>query len=146
MSVHAVTEEMIGDFHEYLEDKLELGNAGYNRAITNKVSFYNYLVEEGLTHRNPFSSISRKSIKVNPVGIKQDLFNALAEIIQKSELGIHTFSNGLRKDYYRPSMREAIDLGLHTGRRREEILRMKWKGVSFDFIRVPDWKVNRQKG
>lgn len=146
VSIHSITEEMIGDFHEYLEDELELGKAGYNRAITNMTSFYNYLVDEGFTQRNPFASISRKSIKVNPVGIKQEQFNALIEIIQKPELGMHTFSTGERKDYYRPWMRDAVELGLYTGRRREEILRMKWKDVSFDSIRVPDYKVNRQKG
>lgn len=146
LTVDGITEEMIGEFYEYLTEELELGNAGYNRAITNMVSFYNYLIDEKLAARNPFAAITRKPIREYVDTIAEHQFNALKEILQKPELGMHQLRPGIRRSFYRPWMRDAVELGLYTGRRREEILRMKWKDVSDDVLRVPDYKVIRQKG
>lgn len=146
VTADGVSEEMIGEFYEYLTEELELGNAGYNRAITNMVSFYNYLIDEKFAARNPFASITRKPIREQIDTIEEHQFNALKEILQKPELGMHEHRPGIRRSFYRPWMRDAVELGLYTGRRREEILRMKWKDVSDDLLRVPDYKVIRQKG
>lgn len=146
MSIDEIDNALIGEFYEYLIEDLELGNAGYNRAITNMTSFYNYLISEGFTHRNPFTAINRKPIKENIVTIEEHQFKELIEILQDPARGIHTLSNGIKKNYYKPWMKDAVELGLYTGRRREEILRMKWKDVSDDAILVPDYKVIRQKG
>lgn len=146
MSIDEIDNALIGEFYEYLIEDLELGNAGYNRAITNMTSFYNYLISEGYTTRNPFTAIIRKPIKENIFTIEEHQFKELIEILQDPARGIHTLSNGVKKNYYKPWMKDAVELGLYTGRRREEILRMKWKDVTDDAILVPDYKVIRQKG
>ncbi len=146
MSINDIDDALIGSFYEYLTEELELGNAGYNRAITNMTSFYNYLVNEGFTSRNPFTSLIRKPTKENVMTMEEHQFKALTEILQDQERGIHTLSNGVKKNYYKPWMKDAVELALYTGRRREEILRMKWKDITEDGIMVPDYKVIRQKG
>lgn len=147
MRIQDVDEIIIGMFYDYLTDELKLGNAAYNRAITNMVSFFNHQISEGMTSRNPFLFLVRKPMKENIHTIEQAEFDALREIMQKPELGIHTFTKeGLTKNYYRPWMRDAIELALFTGRRREELVRMKWGDVTEDGITVPDYKVIRQKG
>jgi integrase len=143
-------DEIISEFYEYLIDELELGNAGYNRALTNLTSFYQYLIDEGYTQRNPFKTLVRKPVGKNVETIEPEQFDALIEIIQKPELGIRTLSNGVRKNYWRPFLPDGLKLILFSGKRRTEAVLMRWKDAFYkndilQYIKVPDYKVNKQK-
>lgn len=152
LRVDEVDEAMLGKLHEYLTRDLQAGNATYNRTFTVLTSFYNYLNSEGYQLRNPFASVPRKAIASRIETISKDEYDRLLEIVQKPELGIQKLGKGVEKNLYKPWVKDAIELGLNTGRRNEEIARMKWNEVYEDeqsvpqYIRVPDFKVNRQKG
>lgn len=151
LHIDDINDELIGEFYEYLTETLKLGNAGYNRALTNLTTFYNYLISEGYTRINPFESIVRKPLRANVDTITKEQFDALCAIIQKPELGMREHARGIRKNLYKPWLKDAIELGLYTGRRREEIVRMQWKDIIYEdhkaqAIVIPDYKVNRQKG
>lgn len=152
LNVDGIDEQMIGKFHDYLLKELKLSNRSYNRALTNFTSFYNYLIGEGYQIRNPFKVIPRRSVTSNPEIIEQDEYEKLLEVVQNPELGVATLGTGETKNLYKPWVKDAIELGMHTGRRNEEIARMKWEDVHEEkgneplYIKVPDFKVNRQKG
>ncbi|HEU4718200.1 MAG TPA: tyrosine-type recombinase/integrase [Bacteroidia bacterium] len=143
-------DELLGEVYEYLVDELELGNSAYNRAITNFVSFYNWLKAEGHTTRNPWEGIVRRQTRKNVETIEPEQFDALCEIMQKPELGVRTLANGVRKNYWRSFLPDAMRLLLFTGKRRTECVLMKWSDAVYkndilQYIQVPDYKVNRQK-
>ncbi len=153
LRVDEIDDRAIGKFHEYLLKELNLGNSSYNKSLTVLTSFYNYLNNiEGYHIRNPFLGIPRKSVIGNIDTISHDEYSKLLDIVQKPELGIATLGTGEEKNLYKPWVKDAIELGLHTGRRNEEIARMNWKELHEDdmgnpaYIKVPDFKVNRQRG
>ena len=83
--------------------------------------------------------------------ITKDEYDRLLEIIQKKELGKHILKTGEVKMYFKEWMRGAVELGLETGRRNEEIARMKFSDIfenegKMEYMRILDLKVNRQKG
>ena len=152
LSLSEVNDQVIGKFHDYILKELNLSNSSYNRAMKELTSFYNFFINEGYQIRNPFKSIPRKQENANVETITEEEYSRLLEIIQKPELGKSTLSNGVVKNMYKPWMKEAVELGLFTGRRTEEIVQMKWNNVFDDekgnllFIKVIDYKVSRQKG
>lgn len=151
LSLDEVNDQVIGKFDNYILNELMLSNSSYNRAMTELASLYNYYINEGLITKNPFKSIPRKHVNPNIETITEDEYMSLLEIIQKPELGKSKLSNGVIKNMYKPWMKDAVEFGLLTGRRNEEIVQMKWnniedeKGDMLD-IRAIDFKVSRQKG
>lgn len=147
-----ITEMMIGKFHLFLLEEKKCGNSAYNRTITILTSFFNYLKREGHTTRNPFEAIAPRPVSENIETIEQDEFIQLLALAEKPELGIRTLSNGIRKNLYKPWLKDGFALSLYSGRRREEVARMKWSDIVLESdgtplcISVPDLKVNRQKG
>lgn len=152
LSADGIDDRMLGKFHAYLLDDLQYGNRSYNKAMSLMTSFYTYLESEGYRLRNPFGAIARKPVKTEIETIEPEEYERLLEIVGKPELGMHTFSNGITKNLYKPWVKDAIELGLATGRRREEIVKMKWNNIIKDkngnpiYIKIPDFKVNRQRG
>lgn len=150
--VDEIDDLVIGQFHDYILKDLNLSNSSYNRAMTELTSFYNYLINEGCQIRNPFKSIPRKQVNSNIETITKEEYNRLLEIIQKAELGKQTLNNGVVKYLHKPWMKDAVELGLLTGRRTEEIAQMRWNNIFADeqgnllYIKATDFKVSRQKG
>lgn len=84
--------------------------------------------------------------------ITEEEYKRLLEIIQKPELGKSELQTGEVKNLLKPWMSDAVELGLDTGRRLGEVVQMKFNGIAVDdngkpmYIKVEDFKVNRQKG
>jgi len=75
---------------------------------------------------------------------------ALLNIIDK-ENAIQVLSTGEKKHHYHPWLKFAIQLGLLTGRRRDEIVNLKFSDIKTDnegnllYIETEDYKVNRAR-
>lgn len=151
MCVDEITDEMIDEYLAYLTDDLEVGPAGYNRALTILTSFFTWLTErEGYRIINPFLGIQRKPGKQSVDTISAEQFLQLIEIMKKPELGIRTLSNGVKKNYHKPWGHQLVSLALYSGRRRSECTDIRWKdAVHIDnvlqHIIVADKKINRAK-
>jgi integrase len=152
LAIRDIDDSIISEFKGYILKELKLSNSSYNRAITELISLYNYLIEKGCTNKNPFESIPRMPVNPNKETITEEEYNRLLEIIQKHELGKSILSNGVVKNMYKPWMKDAVEFGLLTGRRNEEIVQMKWNNIHEDergnllYIQAIDFKVSRQKG
>ncbi|TND10137.1 MAG: Uncharacterized protein FD123_385 [Bacteroidetes bacterium] len=152
LRVDQINDTMIGKFHKYLQEDLKQGPRSYNRAMSILTSFYKHLARQGYLIGNPFETVTRQAVNENIETIDEDEFMRLLEIVQKPELGWRTLLNGKRKNLYKPWFKDALELGVYSGRRREEVARMKWSDVVYDkngvplHLQVPDYKVNRQKG
>lgn len=145
----SLNDQMLGKFYSYLLEEKKLSNRSYNKAISMFTSFFNYLTEEGLASKNPFKTIPRQSTAKSKIEtISREECEQLLQILQKPELGIQKLSTGETKDLYKKWMCDCVELGLRTGRRNSEVAMMRWSEINEkeNYLRVEDFKVNRQKG
>ena len=152
VQVNEINDTIIEKFLDYLKEGRKLGNNSINRAIAIFSAFFNFLIHKGCPIKNPFRGITRKPIVTNIETISESEWLKLMEIVQKSELGNQTLSSGRVQNYYKPWLKNSIKYGLFSGRRTSELILSLWSDIRYDeknnpsYIRVPDYKVNRQKG
>lgn len=150
LQINEVNDVHIAKFYEYLLDTLKLSPSTYNKHLSTFTSLYEYFIHTvGHQIRNPFKDIPHKHAYINIETITKGEYQKILEIVQKPELGKTILGSGEPKDYYKPWLKDAIELGLETGRRNEELALMKWNDIfknekgELVYIRVPDYKVNR---
>ncbi len=129
--------------------KQSFANRTFNRHIDTVSELFNYLIDiKQYNLVNYFSSINipRKKVnsKIESISIKE--FKELLNII-KPETGIEILADGQKKQHYYEWIKDAIELGLYTGRRRDEIIHMKFSDIlELDgkpiFIETEDYKNN----
>jgi len=137
-------------FHNYILKERQLSPRSFNKSMTILSSFYKFLNEvEKIKIENPFSSIPHKSLnsesKINVPSESQ--IWAIIEMLKLPELGKVKVGEEV-KDLYREWMPDLVKLAAFSGRRNEEICRMKFSDIRTDregnlYIRTPDFKVNR---
>lgn len=146
-TVENINNAMVGKVFEYLKRK-KLAPRTFNKYFGYFTSFLKWYAEEyDFPIRNYFEKVGRKTIVPKLEAITKQEYNDLLPII--------TLENGMRdykgvkpkRNMYRPWLAPAIRLGLETGRRREELINMKWSDIftydNQEFIKVEDYKVNR---
>lgn len=94
-----------------------------------------------------------KRLSIRPIieTITEEEYVALLNKIETGD-SKQVFSNGENKYHYYPWLKFAIQLGLLTGRRRDDIINLKYSDIKSDkegnllYIESEDYKVNRAKG
>jgi integrase len=113
--------------------------------------FTSYIIEThkyGNSYSNPFEGIKRRFVKYEPKAVTSNDFFKLLQVISK-ENGVKVLKSGERKNYYRDWLKDAFWLGLYTGGRRDEVVRLKWSDIVYDENGQPshfncsDYKFNR---
>ncbi len=151
LGIRDITEKMMESLHHYLLDERKLSNRSYNKAIGIISSFYTFLKEEGHVTTNPCAKIPHRAVGKNSKGITPEEFEKLLEVIERPELGTARVGKE-NKSFHRPWLADAFRLAYHTGRRNYELSRMAFDCIYEDeqqnpaYIKIPDTKVNRQKG
>lgn len=149
-TVEDINDDMIGKVYEYLLNKKEFGNRSFNKYLSYYTSFLNqHMKEYNVPMRNWFERVKRKKVYTNPEAITHKEFIDLLQIITP-ERGERTYESGVKRkrQLYRPWLKDGFQLGLFTGRRREEIISLKFsdyvkKTDGTEYIQVEDFKVNR---
>lgn len=129
----AIDENIVGAAHKYILTKKHFWNKTYNKFMGIMRIFFTYTNE---THsfglKNPFKGVYKKLAKPIVETIGKDDFESLLAII-KPENGITIMPRTKeRKSVYKPWLPEAYKLGLFTGRRREEIVRLRFSDIKTD--------------
>ena len=121
-----------------------------NRTFNKKIGYYTSFIEwykEQYNYpvKNYFETVSRKIVNQNPEAISQKEYEALLLQIS-TDNGINTNKKVARKNLFHPWLKDGIRLALETGRRREEIINLKWNNINendgIKYIKVEDYKVN----
>lgn len=125
-----------------------LQSYSYNRAIRIYTAFFNYLIDfKELNLKNPFRKATREEEESNPEAISYEEFLKLIALMDDDDNWIKTIENLSKTDKY--WLKYAFFLALHTSRRREDIVKLKWsdiKGeIGFRFIESIDNKATRLK-
>lgn len=149
-TVEDINDDMIGKVYEYLLNKKQFGNRSFNKYLSYYTSFLSQHMEAyDVPMRNWFERVKRKKVNTNPEAITQSEFIELLKIITP-EKGERNYASGVKRkrQLYRPWLKDGIQLGLFTGRRREEIISLKFsdyvkKTDGTEYIKVEDYKVNR---
>jgi len=147
-TIDDINDNMVGKVFEYLRRK-NFAPRTFNKYFICLISVIKwYSSEFDYPVRNYFKRVELDDLDPKPQAITYKEYKALLEIITP-ENGIKTYHGGIKpmRNLYRPWLADAIRLGLETGRRREEIINMKWKDLFIyddqEYIRVEDFKVNR---
>lgn len=148
LEVSEISNDTVGKVFAFLEKK------GYSARTFNKVIGYYtsfmswYANEYDLPIRNYFERIKRKNLNPKPEAITENEFDALLEKVT-TENGLKEYQNGVKpeRNLYRPWLKHGFRLALETGRRREEIINMRWSDIKESegsrYIIIEDFKVNR---
>ncbi len=147
LSINDLNDDIVGEIYTYLEDK-EYANRTFNKIF----GFYSSILKwYGEEYRVPiinwFEEVERKKLNPKPEAITKTEYEALLKQITP-ENGIKKYENGVKptRNLYRPWLKDGIRLALETGRRREELINLKWNKIieseGDKFIKVEDFKVN----
>lgn len=145
-----MTDEMVGVIYCYLEEEKGFGTRTRNKYLSHYTSFikrhnqtYNLQIE------NLFETIEKKESFPEPEMVTKEEFEKLIQIIEPKN-GIKKYKNGVKpiRNLYHECLVPGIKLGAYTGRRREEIITMKYSDIKFlengtGYIQCEDYKVNR---
>jgi integrase len=147
-----IDDRVVGTICEYLTEEKKFSNRTFNKYIKHFRSLVSWYSREYNTPiKNCFIGVFKQNEALNPESISKEEYDALLKII-KPETGIKNYKQGKKRkrNMYQPWLIEGIRLGLETGRRREEIITLKYSDIKDDgegnlVIKVEDYKVNRIK-
>ncbi|MFB6318410.1 tyrosine-type recombinase/integrase [Saccharicrinis sp. FJH54] len=129
--IRHINNEHVAMFHNYITKYYSPSNRTYNRHMDTISEFFKYLIE--IKHYrliNYFSSknVIRKRTTHRIETISKDEFNKLLDIITPED-GIETLESGEKKYHYQEWLKDAFQLALLTGRRRDEVINMKFSDI-----------------
>ncbi len=152
MRCDKIADVHVGHFHDYIE---HYAPDTYNRLMNACKSFFKWAVSYyKLKVENPFDKVTRKTTVYNKETINKEEFEALLATLNRENGKIKELSKTgkrIRKNMYRPYLRSAFLLALHTGGRREEVVNLRWNMIKTDvkqnpyYIEVSNLKVERSK-
>jgi integrase len=115
-------------FHNYLLDDLELGECVYNRSFINMKAFFNWINDvKDFEVKNPFAKAELRFEQKEVSIIKKEEFKKLLSVItEENSIG---YESGKRLNFYRNWLKFGFQLGLETGVRTKELVRMRWSDL-----------------
>lgn len=151
--IERISDEHVAFFHSYLLIDKKYENRTYNNKMNSLRSFFSWAIKTyNLNMNNPFNEVQKRAQKTNIDTISKEEFKELLEIISP-ENGIAQTGSKITdtRNMYKSYLKDGIELSLHTGGRREEVVNLKWDMISEidgqpTYITVRNLKVERQKG
>ncbi|MDZ4664798.1 MAG: hypothetical protein SGJ15_07980 [Bacteroidota bacterium] len=152
--IEKLDKNVVGRLKSFLLDDKNYAPKTYNKYISLMRVFTEFLIEEfEIDIKNPFKGFKRLQTEQKINTITKEEFQDLLKII-KPENGIDVLVNKKKnvkskKNRYKPWLKDALLMALLTGRRREEIVSMKFNGILESIagepisICIEDFKVNR---
>jgi integrase len=148
LSMEDINNNLVGQIYSHLEGK-NFANRTFNKYFSYYTSFVKwYMQEYDKPIKNCFELVQRKKLNHNPEAITKNEYEALLNQITP-ENGVKEYKSGVKpiRNIYRPWLKDGIRLALETGRRREEVINLKWNNINesegIQFIKIEDYKVNR---
>lgn len=146
----SLSDREVGLFHSYLLETKKFSNRSYNKYFSYFTTFITWCNSEGHDIKNVFEKAPRKAIHSMPVSISDDEFYKLLSLVTHDN-GFQHYPGKVKdtRNIFRDYLVPGYKLGILTGRRREEIISMRYDSIKEDenqnpvFIEVIDFKVSR---
>ena len=144
--VTALSDKHVAALDEFVKG-LGLSQTSYNAHIKAVKYFIDYLIDElKVELKNPFEKVKLKGIHHNPEIIPVEEFEQfLSAITPENGVGYKGVKRKETVNYYRDWLRKVFILSLLTGERLDGIVLLEWSHVEGNFLKIPNWKVNRIK-
>lgn len=154
ITLEKVTPELVGYFHTYLLNDMGYANSTYNKKMGALSTFFKWAIDQyAINQKNPFAKVQNRSEYVDKETITEEEFKSLLKIIKPENGKIVSLSKKRKynRNLYRPFLKDALRLALHTGGRREEIVELRWNMIKNiknkpAYIYINNFKVERMKG
>jgi integrase len=151
LRIFDINDYHVSAFHEYLESREDCGNRTYNRHMDTISEFFNFFINiKGYHLKNCFlsSNVKRRPIVTQNRTISLQDFKRLLSLIS-DENGLQVLATGEKKYHYHEWLKDAFELALLTGRRRDELMLMKFSDIHEQdgkpiYIQMEDYKYNRR--
>lgn len=153
--IHKISDTHVGYFHNFLLKDKEYANKTYNNKVSALKSFMEWAIEYyDLPIKNPFTKVKQRSTKTNKATITGEEFNALINPKHMCTENGHVVvgkKKQIKRNLYRDYLADGIELCLHTGGRREEVVELQWNMVhkingEIAYIEFNNLKVERMLG
>ena len=148
LRVNDLNAEIVGKIYDFIM-QLGLSDRSINKYLSYYTSCINWYKDEyEVSFKNWFEKIKRHQLNPKPESISKSEHERLMEQITP-EKGIREYENGVKhmRNFYRSWLADGFRLALETGRRREEIINLKFKDIIEEngipiYIIYEDIKVN----
>ncbi len=140
----SISQQHVAAFDKYVRS-LVLSQTSYNSHIKAAKYFVDYLIKElSVDIKNPLDRVKLRVIHHDPEIVPVEEFEHLLSVITP-ENGIGTKGRKKKENvnYYRDWLRKVFIFSLLTGERLDGIVLLQWKHVEGNFLRIPNFKVNR---
>ena len=153
MRLDRIDEIHVGYFHTFLLENMAYSNKTYNGKIGALRSFFKWAIKQyKLKIINPFEGVRNRTVSSENKTISKKEFQDLLDIITP-EKGLLQLGGKTKevKQMYKEYLRDGIELCLHTGGRREEVVELKWNMIHEingkpGYITINNFKVERRLG
>lgn len=149
IKLQSVNANIVGKYFKYLNG-LNQSAHSFNARIKALSGLYSYLIDElEYDIDNPWKRVPLKPIQSTNCSISKKDFYDLIEII-KPENAVKV-GDSQKRNMSKPYLSNLFKLMLFTGRRHEEVVRMKWNMIHVEddkpmYLASPNLKHNRYKG
>ena len=142
---NALSKDHVTAFDEFVRS-LEFSQASYNAHFKSIKYFINYLIDElGVEMKNPFDKVKIPQVHYDPEIIPADEFEKLLSVITPENGAGIKGSIKRSVNYYRDWLKKVFAFALLTGERLDGIVLLRWSHVEGNFLKIPNFKVNRIK-
>lgn len=117
--------------NKYFEDLYSKSNsiATYNHNIRALKGFYKFLiVTKGYELINPLQYAKLKNEAPNPINVADNDFVKIINCVSEKN-SIQTYKNGVKKNRFRPYIKEAFELIAYSGMRIQEAISIKYSDI-----------------
>lgn len=148
MTLADINIDRVRDLFNYYHRERKLKSRTINKYIGYFKTFINRGSEElNIDVRNYFEKYKQLPVTYEPNAISISLYHRLIDTINNPSSNKSGKVGNDYRFYYRDYLVPAIQLGLHTGRRREELINLRYcdefEDDGFRYFRIEDYKVNR---
>lgn len=147
--INDIDSQHVGNYYAYLTANTA-SNYTFNHRVKAMRALFKYLIEtEKYKLENVFKEVTQKAEKGKDIIMAGDDFNELLNMVTP-ENSIKKVGKNTRRNMYKSWLVDAFKLKAYTGRRDEEIFKMKWNMIHYKgdipvYIKTPNQKVNRLK-
>lgn len=167
INVNDIQDKEVGKIVKYLVQQKGYGAKTFSKKISAMTSFFIFLIKKGIIKGNPFSLVERPKVRKKPQMVTYEEFKEVIEIVRacktKAFVNFKYVSKSgkwagkeriEKKNLWYPWLADAFGIALYGGgRRREEIVMLKWNNVMPNkngeliggILRYRDLKVERAK-
>lgn len=140
----SISQVHVAAFDQYVRG-LDQSERSYQAHIKGAKYFIKYLIDElEIDMKNPFDKVKLREIHYTPEIIPVEEFELLLSVITpENGIGEKGKTRVDTVNYYRPWLKKVLVFALLTGERLDGIVLLQGKHIDGNFLRIPNWKVNR---